>query len=369
MAYACRITKKPEYREMLLRSLARTVKPGGGSRSGKGYATQLRMLPFAFAMMERLGLAELPAPPPKPAKMGMADEVYLAPGVPAKLVLMATNDAQRSVSASATVAELPKGITAQPMRVTWRMMPGTSASPAITITGSAPDGATVKVRFAAGKSSGVLKAVVRRGEALKLDGGTGYIGWSDDPVGKALKAMGIELPWLPNLEAKTLARYRALLVGSEAHEKHAAGLPANATRLLDFVRAGGRMAVVQIQDSSYKANYLPYPIAFSNDKGALAKITAPTHPIFTTPGKIKSLKGLISYDTIVAADPAWRVLATDAKGNPSIVEAEFGEGLVLLVQPSPDRYVIGQEPAHGALTAAACSRLLRNVVAYLHAGQ
>jgi hypothetical protein len=366
MAYAYEFSKKAEYKEMLLRSLARMVKPGGGSSSGKGYATQLRMLPFAFAIMERLGLAELPAPPPQPPKLGMAGEIYLAPGVPATLALVATNSAQRFLDASASVVEIPKGITAAPMQIKWRMMPGTSASPAIRITGTAVDGAVVKVRYSAGEWSGVLSAVVRRGEALKLDS-IGYVGWADDPVGKALGAMGIELPRLPDLEPKTLASYRALLVGSEAHEKRAAGLPANAKRLLDFVHAGGRVAFAQIQDSSFKASYLPYPLTLSNDKGALGKIAAPTHPIFTTPGKVKSLAGLVSYDTIVAADPAWRVLATDTKGRPSIVEATFGKGSVLLVQPSPDRYVIGQESGQGALTASACSRLLRNIVAYLQA--
>ena len=61
------------------------------------------------------------------------------------------------------------------------------------------------------------------------------------------------------------------------------------------------------------------------------------------------------------------MLATDNAGQPSIVTIQAGEGRVLVVQPSPDRYVVGQETAIAPLTTDACAALIENVVAWLQA--
>ena len=63
----------------------------------------------------------------------------------------------------------------------------------------------------------------------------------------------------PDLAAGILAGYRALLVGSEAHEKNFAGLRESPQRLLDFVTSGGRVVIFQLQDSSYQTHYLARP--------------------------------------------------------------------------------------------------------------
>ena len=88
-------------------------------------------------------------------------------------------------------------------------------------------------------------------------------------------------------------------------------------------------------------------------------------PIFSHPHRVESLAGVISYDTIPGADSAWTVLARDEAGHPAVLEATFGEGLLLVIQPSPDRYVTGQVTPSGSLTAEACGNFIRNVVAYI----
>ena len=134
--------------------------------------------------------------------------------------------------------------------------------------------------------------------------------------------------------------------------------------LLDFIDAGGRVAIVQLQDSDYEAGFLPLPLSLSDDLTALAEINAPDHPIFAD-GAAEGLIDCISYDSITAADDGWTVLARDRRGNPSVVEASVGKGAVLVVQPSPERYVVGSESPSGALTVESCSQLLRNMVRWL----
>ena len=80
---------------------------------------------------------------------------------------------------------------------------------------------------------------------------------------------------------------------------------------------------------------------------------------------IASLAGAMMYDTLGHADQAWRVLARDEKGHPAIVETNFGQGKMLVVQASLERYVTGTLPPAGDLTPAACRDFLENVLAYL----
>jgi hypothetical protein len=193
----------------------------------------------------------------------------------------------------------------------------------------------------------------------------GYIGGDDDPVGLALTALGIGLEPLTDLTPATLGRYRALLVGREAHEKNYLGLQEHAAALLDFVQAGGSLALIQLQDSSWQTSWLPAPLTLSNTSGQLATIVEPEHPLFTTPNRLDALAGIASYDTMPLAGEEWTVLATDEKGQPSIVTMQAGEGRVLVVQPSPDRYVVGQELAIAPLTTDTCAALIENIVAWL----
>ena len=367
LAYAYELTKKPKYSQMLVQPLSKMVTPTGGSASGKGYATQIRMTPYAFSAMERWGMRELPPLPPSRPRLVMPSQLYLAPGEPARLTVIADNEQHAALEAKLEIARLPKGLKSVRQRVSWTIRSGVSSSPTFRITGAAPDGEEVTVRYEIAQWRGELTATVCNSRPLKLGAEVGYVGGKEDPVGLALQSLGAELKPVPDLRPETLSRCRALLVGSEAHEKGFAGLPRNAHRLLDFVRSGGRVVMAQMQDSSFQPSYLPYPLTLSNDKGALKQIVAIDHPIFTKPHRIPSLEGLVSYDTITSADRTWRVLATDTKGQPSIVEATFGKGRILLIQPSPDRYVIGREQTQGRLTTEACAMFMRNIVTYLAA--
>lgn len=364
MAYAVQIAGKPEHREMLERSLA-DMMARRASGHGKGYAMQIRMTPFTLSMMEGWGMTELPLPPPPEPQVGADRRLYLHPDRPATLGLTVNNRGLRPLEATAELVELPAGLTADRTTAQWRAQPGVARAALFSLRGEAATGQVVRLRWRIGEYEGEAEVSVQAAGEVALGEAVGYVGAPGDPTGQALQALGLDLPTLPDLRPETVAGFRALVVGAEAHEKDFASLGREPERLLDFISSGGRAVIIQLQDTAYRGNHLPHELAVSNDSGALGEIIVRDHPIFSRPHHIETLAGVISYDTITAADPAWRVLAVDDKGQPAILETGFGKGTLLLVQPSPDRYIIGQVTPAGTLTAEACGQLLENVLAYV----
>jgi hypothetical protein len=63
------------------------------------------------------------------------------------------------------------------------------------------------------------------------------------------------------------------------------------------------------------------------------------------------LAGIVSYDQIEWAAPEWQVLLRAENGTPSILEASYGAGRILVILPSFDREVVN---------SPACASLIRN---------
>ena len=81
---------------------------------------------------------------------------------------------------------------------------------------------------------------------------------------------------------------------------------------------------------------LPLDLYLDEPETAAGKILAPDHPLFAGIDP-QALAGVISYDTIIWADPGWEILMTDQAGGPAILEASVGNGRVIVVEPSFDR--------------------------------
>ncbi len=353
LAHAYDIAGKPEYRDMLVQSMGRMVREGGPSGSGKGYAVQIRNTPYAIGAMDRWGMTEVPPPPARTPTVQLPAKLYMVPGQVAQLGVVVHYASAAPLDATAEIVRLPAGLKAETATVAWQMQRGATQAPVFRITGQAPDGAEVVVRWQAGEWQGDLTAAVHTRKAMEVGVGVGYVGDDQDPVGLALRTLGLRLEPLADLSPTTLAKYRALIIGREAHEKNFLSIRDNNANLLDFIHAGGTVVMMQIQNSSYQAAWLPAPLAFSNDSGSLGEIVATDHPLFTTPNRIESATGIVSYDTIVEAGDAW------------IVEMSDGEGTVLVVQPSPERYVVGEAQAQAPLTVEVCAQIMENIVAYL----
>ncbi|MFP4250166.1 MAG: hypothetical protein ACLFU7_10940 [Armatimonadota bacterium] len=365
LAYAYDLTQTPIYREMLERSMGDVVLNNNPSGSGKGYAMQIRMTPFAISAMQRWGMTALPAPPPPEPAVGLADTVYLPSGAPGLLALRVENSSRQEIAARMEIVSLPDGVTADRMSAEWRAPGGNSLSPTVRLTGDAAG--EVRVRYDVGGVEGELSATTRPARALTLGDGVGFVTGEGDPVASALGQLEIDLSRVEDLSEDTLTSFNALLLGAEAHSKDYAGLQRDWPMLLDFIDAGGRVAMIQLQDTAHAPGMLPLPLTLSNDTTALGDVVAEGHPLFAG-GAAEGIIDCISYDSITQADEGWTVLAQDLDGNPSVVEWTDGEGAALVVQPSPDRYVVGSESPSGRLSVGACEQLLRNVVDWLSAG-
>ncbi|MFW5868296.1 MAG: hypothetical protein ACOCX2_10800, partial [Armatimonadota bacterium] len=364
LAYAYELSQAPIHREMLERSMGDLILNTNPAGSGKGYAMQIRMTPFAISAMQRWGMGELPAPPAPDPTVGMGETIYLPGEEPGLLAFRVNNPSRQEIPASMRIVSLPEGMTADPMGAEWTAPGGNSVSPTVRLTGDAVG--EIRVRYEVAGVAGELSATTRPAQALTLGDGVAIVTGEGDPVASALGQLGVELPEASALSAQALGEYRGLLVGAEAHSKDFAGLQRDWPMLLDFIDAGGRVAFIQLQDASHEPGMLPLPLTLSNDSTSLGEVVAADHPLFAG-GVADGLAGCISYDSITSASDGWTVLARDRSGNPSIVEAAAGRGRVLVVQPSPDRYIVGTESPGGEVTVEACGRLLRNVVQWLGA--
>ncbi|MFW6155976.1 MAG: hypothetical protein ACOC7J_01545, partial [Armatimonadota bacterium] len=212
LARAAELSGKPEHREMFLRSLSKMIHENAPSGSGKGYATQIRMTPFAVSALDRWGFDEIPLPAPSKPAVSAPEQVYVVPGQPATLSLAVRYSSAAPLDASAEIVALPDGLTAEQTTVEWQLDRNAAAGPSFVLSGEAKTGDPIVIRWQAGEWSGEVEATVRERQALDLGRDVGYIGGEDDPVGLALKALSIDVEPLEDLAPETLGRYGALLV-------------------------------------------------------------------------------------------------------------------------------------------------------------
>ncbi len=264
------------------------------------------------------------------------------------------------------VADLPDEVSAEPTAVEWDVRRGSNQSPPIRLLGTVEEETPITIRWQVGDGwEGRAEAVLAPEEDIATGGRVGYVTGEGDPLALAFAAINFSPPRVSSITDADLDGFDAIVVGCEAHSKNFAGLADEPERLLDFLRAGGNVAIFQLQDAGWREDYLSLPLSLSNDSSAVGEITAPEDAIFNEPGEVASLAGAMIYDTIVAADPGWEVLAVDEGERPAILRAQVGEGQLLVVQPSVDRYLTGMlEPPEG-LSTRDCANLLRNVLAFL----
>lgn len=121
----------------------------------------------------------------------------------------------------------------------------------------------------------------------------GYIRGASDRVPEALLEVGLPLEMLDGdaLERGNLKRFDVIIVGSRAYETDPALLENNA-RLLDYVRAGGRVVVQYQQGPFFNGNYAPAPLTVGTphdrvtDETAPVRALQPDHPALTRPNRL-----------------------------------------------------------------------------------
>jgi len=129
--------------------------------------------------------------------------------------------------------------------------------------------------------------------ALPAVAHVGYIRGAADRVPEALLGIGMPVDLLDGvaLERGNLALYDVIIVGSRAYETEPALLENNA-RLLDYVRAGGRMVVQYQQGAFFNGNFAPAPLTVGQqhdrvtDENAPVTILHPEQPLFARPNRL-----------------------------------------------------------------------------------
>ena len=121
----------------------------------------------------------------------------------------------------------------------------------------------------------------------------GYVRGASDRVPEALLEVGLPLEMLDDdaLERGNLRRFDVIVVGSRAYETDPALLENNA-RLLDYVRAGGRVVVQYQQGPFFNGNYAPEPLTVASphdrvtDEAAPVRALQPEYPALTRPNRL-----------------------------------------------------------------------------------
>jgi LmbE family N-acetylglucosaminyl deacetylase len=119
----------------------------------------------------------------------------------------------------------------------------------------------------------------------------GYVMGAGDEVPAALAQLGarVELLQPDDLAWSDLSRLPVIVTGVRAYEKRA-DLRANNARLLDYVRAGGRLIVQYNKLEFNEAQYGPHSAKVTNDRvtdeTSPVTVLEPADPLMTTPNRI-----------------------------------------------------------------------------------
>jgi hypothetical protein len=153
----------------------------------------------------------------------------------------------------------------------------------------------------------LVRADVRRhGERI------GYLMGSGDEVPEALRQMGFQVTLLSDdeVEQGDLGRFDAIVAGVRAYNTRPR-LLALQPRLLDYVKAGGRL-VVQYNTNERALNDRlgPYPFTLSRERvsqeRAEMRMREPAHPLLATPNRIGAadFEGWVQERGLYYASPA-----------------------------------------------------------------
>ena len=129
--------------------------------------------------------------------------------------------------------------------------------------------------------------------ALPEVGAVGYVRGASDRLPELLEQVGVDVELLDaaDLARGSLDRFKVIVIGSRAYETDPVLASAN-SRLLDFVRSGGRLIVQYQQYQFIRGGFAPYGLDIARphdritDETAPVRILDPNHPIFTTPNRL-----------------------------------------------------------------------------------
>lgn len=184
------------------------------------------------------------------------------------------------------------------VRVPGRLAPGSYSIGVVAVTGADTSRQAVRVAdyphirpVAVAQQAAVRLEVVDL--ALPSTRHIGYVRGASDAVPEALTAVGLPVRLLgaADLERGDLSALDVIVIGSRAYETEPALVAANG-RLLDWVRAGGRLVVQYQQYQFVRGNFAPLPLRIAQphdrvtDETAPVVLLEPDHRMFTMPNRL-----------------------------------------------------------------------------------
>ena len=124
---------------------------------------------------------------------------------------------------------------------------------------------------------------------------------------------------------------------------------------------GGFATVGTVHHGRLQGGPSPCHLEVADDNVPVKEIVAPDHPLFNTPHHLTSLASLTDLDSITAAGPGWTVLARNARGGPSLLEAALGRGRLILSMTNLEERSVANDPI--------ARQLFENLLAYSGARQ
>lgn len=365
IAYAYEITKNNKYKDFLIRTLPGVVNgpTGSGRGSGKSFTQYFRVLPHTLYYVKRWGVTSLPLPPPPP-KIRRRSRVFLDEKGQGVARVAVFNAGKAPLACELSAARVPEGCSLAPQTVKWEAPPGTGMSPGLTVTvgGAAPAESLKLVCTAGEKVRRELEiALVPAPKPTAIGDKTGFVGPEDHYSAKALREMGAQIEAIADLSKADLSRYRTIVVGSDVLDAPNLRFAEAVAALAGFVKGGGRLVFLQINDEHWQTDFLPFDLEVQDANGQLGEVVDTSHPLVRG---VPSLKGTVCYDTIAYAGPEWSVVAKDAEGRPCIVSARYGAGDLLVVQASFDRWASAERPPVG-VPDEICRQVMKNLAQYV----
>jgi hypothetical protein len=370
LAYACLIDEKhrERRRDLLIEACAAHLYQDGRGGFGKSFTQETCSMLHALEWMRRMGISDVQPPAEKEARARVycRSAIVLQPGEERVVYPFVVNPSKNEVRVQAAAENVPEWLTVrvcEPCVVA----PGASVPMSLFLKCSAAiapgSSASVRVRFQLGhlRDTRELAVLIAKGEALGRD--IGLITGKEDHLGPALAAVGLKMVKVPEASWDVLVRFHALAVGSEALFYNYADVRNHFLDLQRFVLCGGTLLLGQINDQGWDSGLLPRDIYLDEPDTAAGAVCQATHPLFSGVNA-EALSGIICYDCVLWAAPEWRILMTDCVGRPAVLEAHFGAGKVLVVEPSFDRPVVDQTDRH-ADRSEVCRAFVRNLARYL----
>ncbi len=370
LGYACLVDEEHRARRLglLEEACAAHLYEAGRSGFGKSFTQETCCMLYALEWLRQMGVTDLQAPPKQEvrATLALRSVLVMQPGEKRVVRPFLVNPSDREVRVEVRVREAPDGVQVAPPQPC-TVSPQARADLALGFT-CRPDATpgqtgTASVQFRLGGVSDTREIRVLVARPEELGDGVGIITGRNDHFAAALAKVGLSARPVAEASWEQLQGLRALVVGDEALYYNFADLRDHLADLQRFVLSGGTLVVGQLNDQEWDTGMLPWDLWLDEPETATGDVLEPKHGLFAGVDA-EGLQGIVSYDSIVGAAPEWRVLMTDTAGRPSVLEADFGRGKVLVIEPSFDRPVVDPEDAHAG-RASECTAFLGRVAWYL----